>query len=292
MSKHQFSGTGVALVTPFAANKTIDFFALERLVNHVIDNKVDYLVALGTTAESATMNSTEKTEVIEFIVKIANKRLPIVIGIGGNNLSEILATIRKTNFEGIDAILSVVPYYNKPTQGGLYQHYKAIQTQSPVPVILYNVPGRTGTNMTAETTLKLAHDFENIIAVKEASGNFEQIMKIVKQKPSHFAVLSGDDAITLPLISVGVVGVISVAANVIPAQFAEMVHLALGGKYEQARIIHYQIIDIIEKLFAEGNPIGAKAALTHLGILENYLRLPLTQASDQLQNELVEMLKS
>ncbi len=286
ISPNQLKGTGVALVTPFTANKKVDYPALERLVNHVIEGGVDFLVALGTTAETATLNEEEKEVVVKTIIKVTNDRVPIVLGIGGNNTQSIIETIRHSNLEGISAILSVTPYYNKPNQEGLYQHYKAVAEASPLPIILYNVPVRTGVNLEAETCLKLANSFSNIIAVKEASGDLAQIMDIISKKPEEFIVLSGDDALTLPLVSLGGHGVISVIANAYPAEFSEMVNLCNDNRFEEARHLHYKLNDILKTVFKEGNPTGIKALLQLHEIIENQLRLPLVPLSDETFEEL------
>lgn len=277
--KTKFSGTGVALVTPFHRYNAIDFGAIEKLVEHVITNHVDYLVVMGTTGESATLSEDEKNAVLDFIIELTAGRVPVVKGIGGNNTQEIVDKIKRSSFNGIDAILSVTPYYNKPQQKGIYYHFKTIASVSPVPVILYNVPGRTGCNITAETTLELAKDFSNIVAIKEASGNFAQIMKIVQGKPNGFTVISGDDALTLPLMALGVEGVISVVANAFPAEFSEMVNFCLKGDFENARKIHYRLNDIINSLFEDGSPAGIKAALQILDLAQNHLRLPLVKVN-------------
>lgn len=278
MSK-KFKGTGVALVTPFHKYGTVDFTGVGNIVDHVINNGVNYLVVLGTTGESATLSTKEKEALVEFVIERNNGRIPVVMGIGGNHTNEIVDIIKKTNFKGVDAILSVSPYYNKPQQRGIIQHYKSISASCPVPIILYNVPGRTGSNMTAETTLQLANEDENIIAVKEASGNFAQIMQIIKNKPEDFLVISGDDALTLPLISVGVDGVISVVANAYPKEFSQMVELALDGKFKKASKIHYNLLDLIDALFADGSPAGVKAVLDDMNLCANYLRPPLTKVT-------------
>ena len=279
MEDHKFSGTGVAVVTPFKKNGAIDFKSLEKLIEHLIFNNIDYLVVLGTTAEGATQTKEEKEEVVKFFKATVKGRIPLVLGIGGNNTAEVVKTIKTTDFDSISGILSVTPYYNKPNQKGLYEHYKEISIASPLDIILYNVPGRTGANLSAETTLQLAREFKNIVAIKEASGNFDQISHICKNKPKGFAVISGDDSITLPLISVGVSGVISVTANAFPDMFARMMHHALRGNYFSARNVHYDLLEIMNTLFEEGNPAGIKAALSILGICENNLRLPLTPVS-------------
>ncbi|VBB48587.1 4-hydroxy-tetrahydrodipicolinate synthase [uncultured Paludibacter sp.] len=268
-------GMGVALITPFNEDESVDFIALKKLVEHQIKNGTDYLVVLGTTAETPTLTEEEKEAITRFVVEQVNGRIPIVLGIGGNNTKAVVEKIQKTNLNGIDAILSVTPYYNKPSQEGLYQHYAAIAKASPLPIILYNVPGRTGINMTAETTLHLAKEFNQICAVKEASGNFTQIDQIIKNKPEDFLVISGDDGITFPLITLGAVGVISVIGNAFPREFSRMVRLALQGDYENARQIHYRFTELIELLFVEGNPAGVKSMLALMGLIENKLRLPL-----------------
>lgn len=274
------------MVTPFKHDKSIDFDAVERLVEHLIGNGVDYLVVMGTTGESATLSADEREDLIRFIVDKNDERVPVVVGIGGNNTSSVLESIDDYNFKGIDAILSVTPYYNKPTQKGLEMHYKAIVAQSPVPVILYNVPGRTGVNMTAETTLKLAHDHSNIIAIKEASGNLNQMSYILRDRPENFLVISGDDGLTLPQLAMGIDGVISVVGNAFPKQFSRMVKLGLEGNFTEASKIHLKMIEIIDALFAEGSPGGVKAALNILGLMENSLRLPLVPISESANYKL------
>ena len=293
MADSKFIGTGVAIVTPFRKDDSIDFNSLANLIEHLISNKSDYLVVLGTTGETPTLSKDEKKAVVSFVLEAVNKRIPVVIGIGGCNTQDVINKIKKTDFEGIDAILSVTPYYNKPSQKGLYSHYQAIVSSSPVPVIIYNVPGRTGCNLTAETTLRLAHDFDNQFAgIKEASGNFSQIMKIIQNKPDNFLVISGDDAITLPLISIGASGVISVVANAFPKEFSDMVRKALEMKYNEARVIHYRILEIIENLFIEGSPAGIKAALNILGLVQNQVRMPLTPVSRATYNKLSELIRT
>lgn len=281
-----FIGTGVALVTPFHKDGSIDFKCLSNIIEHTIDNDVDYLVVLGTTGESATLTRDEKLAIIGFVVETVDNRVPIVLGLGGNNTQEIINCIKSYDFEGISAVLSVSPYYNKPTQKGLYQHYKIIANLSPVPVILYNVPGRTAVNISAETTLRLAYDVQGVIGIKEASGDMEQCMEIIKNKPDDFLVISGDDALTLPLISVGGDGVISVVANAFPKQFSKMVYHARRGNMRRAREIHYSLIDMISYLFAEGNPAGVKSVMETMGLCFNTVRLPLTTVSRGLQNKL------
>jgi 4-hydroxy-tetrahydrodipicolinate synthase len=281
MSQKSFAGTGVAIVTPFRNDSSIDFKSLEKLLEHLISGGVDYVVVLGTTGESVTLSKDEKMAVINFVTDTVDKRIPVVVGLGGNNTQEILSAIKSADFDNIDAILSVSPYYNKPSQSGIYLHFKAIATASPVPVILYNVPGRTGSNITAETTLKLANECKNIVATKEASGNFAQIMQIIKQKPKNFQVISGDDGITLPLIALGASGVISVAANAFPKEFSTLVNYALKGEIAKAAVLHYKLLDIMNALFEEGSPSGVKAVLEILKIGRNNVRLPLAPVSEQ-----------
>lgn len=267
---------GVALITPFKSDKTIDFQALARLVEHQIKCGVDFIVVLGTTAETPTLTADERRQVRDFVAQRVNGRVPLVLGLGGNNTMGVIEEIRLTDLSAYSAILSVVPYYNKPSQEGIYQHYAAIAQASPVPIVLYNVPGRTGVNMTAETTLRLASDFpEKIIAVKEASGNFTQIDDIIKRKPADFMVISGDDGITFPLITLGAVGVISVIGNAFPKEFSRMVRLALEGDFANALLIHHKFTELFSLLFVDGNPAGVKCLLHAMGYIENELRLPL-----------------
>jgi 4-hydroxy-tetrahydrodipicolinate synthase len=275
MINSRLQGMGVALITPFKEDESIDFDALAKIVEYQIKNGTDYLVVCGTTAETPTLTEKEKEDVKDFVITINNKRLPVVLGIGGNNTRAVVDKLQNTDLSGVDAILSVTPYYNKPSQEGLYQHYAAIAKASPLPVILYNVPGRTGVNMTASTTLRLAVEFKNICAIKEASGNFNQIDDIIKNKPADFLVISGDDGITFPLITLGAVGVISVIGNAFPKEFSRMVRLALKGDYSNARVIHHRFTELIELLFVEGNPAGVKSMLAVMGMIENKLRLPL-----------------
>ncbi|MDR3652797.1 MAG: 4-hydroxy-tetrahydrodipicolinate synthase [Paludibacter sp.] len=275
MINNKLTGMGVALITPFKSDESIDYDALARLVEYLIKNGTDYLVVCGTTAETPTLTEQEKEDVTRFVLQCAAGRLPIVLGVGGNNTKAVVEKLRTSDFSGIDAILTVTPYYNKPSQEGLYQHYAAIANASPLPVILYNVPGRTGVNMSAETTLRLAKEFPKICAIKEASGNFTQIDDIIKNKPKDFMVISGDDGITFPLITLGAVGVISVIGNAFPKEFSRMVRLALQGDYDNARQIHYHFTDLIQLLFVEGNPAGVKSMLAVMGFIENKLRLPL-----------------
>lgn len=291
MATQQFTGTGVAVTTPFKTDQSVDHASLKKHILFLRENGIDFLVILGTTGESVTLSDDEKKAVVE-TVKQANKGgLPFVLGIGGNNTASILEKIEKTDFKGIDGILSVAPYYNKPSQKGLYEHFKAISEKSPVPVILYNVPGRTGVNIAPETIVQLAKDFDNITTVKEASGSFMQAMHIIRNKPKDFTVVSGEDGITLPLMSIGVEGVISVIGNAFPAPWSKMVNYALKNDFQAARQIHNKMLPMVEKLFAEGNPAGIKCALSIKGIIENNLRLPLVPVSKNLEDEMKQMIK-
>ncbi len=292
MDRKKLRGTGVALVTPFYEDYSIDFESLGKLIEHVIEGGVDYVVTMGTTGESATLDQDEREAVMDFTVSSVKGRVPVVAGFGSNNTRAVIRSIHNYSFKGIDAILSVSPYYNKPGQKGIYQHYKAISENCEVPIILYNVPGRTSSNISAETTLRLAEDFENIIAIKEASGNLEQCMQIVSAKPDDFLVISGEDALTLPMIAMGMDGVISVIANVEPRIYSSMVKLALEARFDSARDFHYRAMKLIPLLFREGNPAGVKAALAAKGLMKNILRLPLVPASEALQKEIEAVLKS
>lgn len=280
----KISGTGVALVTPFKSDLSIDFEALTSLVNHCVDGNIDFLVVMGTTGESVTLSLEEKNAALDCVKQANNNRLPIVLGIGGNNTDYIIQSFSSYNLDGVDAILSVSPAYNKPTQEGIYQHFKAISKISPLPIILYNVPGRTSSNMTAETTLRLAHDFDNIIAVKEASGDMQQIMEIISKKPIDFKVLSGDDAITLPIILMGGNGVISVLGQALPKDFSSMVKYGLEGDLKASKELHYKILSFVEPLFVEGNPAGIKTLLNLMGICKEEVRLPLVKSSAKLKS--------
>ena len=275
MAQNKFRGLGIALVTPFQADGSIDFDALDRLIEYQIQGGADFLCIMGTTAETPTLSREEKRLLKEHFVERVAGRVPLLMGCGGNNTAAILEDLRNENWKGIDGILSVCPYYNKPSQEGLYQHFAAIAKTSPVPVVLYNVPGRTGVNMNAETTLRLARDFENIVAIKEASGNITQMDDIIKNKPKHFDVISGDDGITFPLITLGAVGVISVIGNALPAEFSRMVRLALKGEYNSSLTIHHKFTELFKLLFVDGNPAGVKAMLSEMGLIQNILRLPL-----------------
>ncbi|MEJ5316898.1 MAG: 4-hydroxy-tetrahydrodipicolinate synthase [Tenuifilum sp.] len=287
MDTAKLRGLGVAMVTPFSSNYQIDYPALDKLIEFLIGNGVNYLVVQGTTAETATLSDSEKRQLADYIVKKVNGRVPIVLGIGGNDTHKVIESYAKFDLTGIDAILSVTPYYNKPTQKGLYLHFKTIAQNTHLPIIVYNVPGRTGVNMTAETTLKLAHEFQGkIVAVKEASGNLTQMGYILRDRPSNFLVLSGDDGLTLPQISIGADGVISVLGNCAPAKFSRMVNLALQGNFTDAAKLHLGLIELIDLLFVEGNPGGVKAALNALGLIENVLRLPLAPVSDSTYDKI------
>lgn len=278
MMQNIFKGLGVALVTPFKADGSVDYDALRRLLDYQLSNGVDFLCVLGTTAETPCLSAEEKVKVKNIVVEKVQGRVPILLGCGGNNTAAVVESLKNDDFTGVDGILSVCPYYNKPSQEGLYQHFKAIANATDLPVVLYNVPGRVGVNMTAETTLRLANDCPNIVAIKEASGNFAQIDDIIKNKPSHFDVISGDDGITFPLITLGAVGVISVIGNALPKEFSRMVRLALNGDYKNALEIHHKFTELFGLLFVDGNPAGVKAMLNIMGLIENQLRLPLVPA--------------
>lgn len=279
-SAHLFRGTGVALVTPFKSDLTVDFEALRRVVDHVINNGVQYVVALGTTAETPTLDSNEKKEVLTSIINTVAGRVPVVCGMGGNNTYEIIQQLKEYDLSKVAGLLSVAPYYNKPSQEGMYQHFKAIAEATDKPIILYNVPGRTSSNLLPQTALKLANDFPNIVAIKEASGNLAQCMELVQNAPAHFAVLSGDDNLVVPQIAIGMEGVISVAANCFTRDFTDMVHASLEGDFATARKLHYQLLPGIDLLFAEGNPAGVKYVLQELGLIEGNIRLPLVPVSE------------
>ena len=275
MKTHLFSGTGVALVTPFNESGDIDFTALTKIVEHVLKGNVDYLLVMGTTGESVVLSKEEREAVIDHVLKVNDGNCPVVLGIGGNNTAAVVAQIESQDFFGISGILSVSPYYNKPNQRGIYAHYSAIAEACPVPIILYNVPSRTGCMISAETTLSLAEDFENIVATKEASGNLDAIMEIIRNKPKGFAVISGDDALALPLMALGAKGVISVIANGFPLKMSSMIRFGLEGNYVAARKIHYELVELIRNIFHDGNPAGIKAVLDHLELAEKFVRLPL-----------------
>ena len=284
-------GTGVALVTPFKNDFSVDTEALERIVNFQVENGINYLVVLGTTAENATLSAAEKELVIATVVKANNKRLPLVLGVGGNHTHAILEELKSRDFSDFVAILSVSPYYNKPTQEGIYQHFKAIAEVAPLPIILYNVPGRTSSNMLPSTVIRLANDFENIVAIKEAAGDMVQAMKLIQNAPKNFHVISGDDMITLPMVLAGGSGVISVIGEGFPKQFSEMVRLGLERKVDEAYALHYQIADAIDMIFEQGNPAGIKEVHKALGLSENVVRLPLVNVSGDLAKRLTDFTK-
>jgi len=286
-----FKGTGVAIITPFHDSGNIDFGSFEKIIEHTIKGGINYIVALGTTGESVTLSRDEKVAVLEFVIETVNKRIPVIAGLGGNSTQEVINTIKATSFDGIDAILSVCPYYNKPQQKGLYNHYKAIAGSCPVPVILYNVPGRTSMNISAETTLKLACDFSNIIGIKEASGNLLQCMDILKDRPQGFLVISGDDALTLPMMALGADGVISVVANAFPQQFSDMVNLCLKGKFSKARNLHFDLLRFTNALFMDGNPSGIKAAMEIIGLCKSNVRLPLVKVNKNVHSLIAEQIE-
>ena len=275
MIQSRLKGMGVALITPFKEDGSVDYDALLRLVDYQLQNNTDFLCVLGTTAETPTLSDEEKKQVKKLVIERVNGRIPILLGVGGNNTQAVVDTLKNDDFTGVDAILSVVPYYNKPSQEGIYQHYKAIAQATELPIVLYNVPGRTGVNMTAETTLRIARDFKNVIAIKEASGNIAQMDDIIKNKPENFDVISGDDGITFPLITLGAVGIISVIGNAFPNEFSRMVRLALQGDYANALTIHHKFAELFKLLFVDGTPAGVKAMLNMMGMIENKLRLPL-----------------
>jgi 4-hydroxy-tetrahydrodipicolinate synthase len=281
-------GTGVALVTPFKSDFSIDFEGLEKVVNHCIHGGVDYLVVLGTTAESVTLSENEKQQIIDKVVAVNNGRLPLVLGVGGNNTQKVVEELKTRDLSAFDAILSVSPYYNKPTQEGIYQHFKAVASASTKPVVLYNVPGRTSSNMHPKTVLRLARDFENIVAIKEAAGDIVQAMQLIRDKPKDFLVISGDDMITLPMILAGGAGVISVIGEGYPNEFSDMVRLGLNKKVDAAYELHYKLAPAIDLIFAEGNPAGIKAVFETLGICDATVRLPLVEASAELKQQIKE----
>ncbi len=281
-----FKGTGIAIITPFKSDLTVDYATLENLVEHNINNGIDYIVISGTTGESVTITAAEKKQITNTIVKITNKRIPLVLGIGGNNTKAILEELQTTNLSAIDAILSVTPYYSKPTQEGLYQHFKAIAMASPKPILLYNVPGRTAKNMEPTTTLRLANDFSNIIGVKEAGNNVQQYLELIKNKPNDFLVISGDDDLALEVVLAGASGVISVLAQAVPEKFSKMINLGLEGNAKAAFAIHYQLMQLINLIFEENNPAGIKAVLENLKLSNAFVRLPLVEATNQLKEKI------
>lgn len=287
---NRFRGLGVALVTPFRSNGGIDYAGLEKLIEHQITGGVDYVVSMGTTGESVTLTKDEKKQLLATTVELVRNRVPVVLGVGGNNTAEVIESLHGFEMDGVDGILSVSPYYNKPTQEGIYQHFKAIAQASLRPIILYNVPGRTGSNMSAETTVRLARDFSNVVAIKEASGNLDQMGMILKHKPKDFMLISGDDTLTLPAIAIGGVGVISVIGNALPAESRKLVHAALKGDLETARREHLRLMEIINLLFVEGNPGGIKYVLKSLGICDDHMRLPLVNISEATEKKLYQAL--
>jgi 4-hydroxy-tetrahydrodipicolinate synthase len=285
-----FKGLGVAMVTPFSENGNVDFAGLQRLVELQINGGTDYLVVQGTTGESVTLTKDEKIATLEFIQEINAGKLPIVLGIGGNDTRVVCETLAETNLKGVDGILSVSPAYNKPTQEGVYQHFKAVSNATDKEIILYNVPGRTGSNVSADTIVRCAEDFSNIVAVKEASGDLEQVMNIINKKPEGFDVLSGDDALTLAILGCGGDGLISVVGNAFPEEYSKMVHLALEGNIQEARTHHYRLLDLINWLFVDGNPAGIKEVLRYMNVCHNHVRLPLVPVSKNVSDKLYAVL--
>ena len=286
-----FHGLGIALVTPFKEDFSIDYEALINLVNYHLDNGADFFCILATTSESPCLSHEEKNELTTVIKRVVNGRVPILKYCGGNNTAAVVEEIKTTDWSGIDGILSICPYYNKPSQEGLYQHFKAIAKASPLPIVLYNVPGRVGVNMTAETTVRIASEFPNVVAIKEASGSLEQVDEIIKNKPKHFEVISGDDALTFPMIASGAVGVISVIGNALPKEFSRMIRLEFRGEYEPARKIHHKFTELYKLLFVDGNPAGCKALLNDMGMIQNVLRLPLVPTRIETKQKMNEILK-
>ena len=275
MARNIFKGLGIALITPFTNGGAVDYASIRRLIEYQIDNGADFFCILATTGETPCLTKEEKQKIKELVIEVNHGRIPVLMGCGGNNTAAVVAEIKETDWKGIDGILSVCPYYNKPSQEGLYQHFKAISTASPLPLVLYNIPGRTGINMKAETTVRLANDFDNIVAIKEASGSLEQVDEIIKNKPDRFDVISGDDALTFSMIASGAAGVISVIGNALPKEFSRMIQLEFNGEYEPARKIHHKFTELYSLLFVDGNPAGVKALLSEMNMIENELRLPL-----------------
>ncbi len=286
-----FKGLGIALITPFLEDGSVDYKSLIRLVEYQLDNGADFFCILATTGETPTLTAEEKQKIKDLVVDLVGGRVPILVGCGGYNTAEIVQDLKTRDFRGVDGILSVCPYYNKPSQEGLYQHFKAIAAATSLPVVLYNVPGRTGVNMKAETTVRLARDCQNIVAIKEASGNLEQVDEIIKNKPKDFDVISGDDALTFPMISCGAVGVISVIGNALPREFSKMIRLQMKGEYDGARKIHHRFIDLFSLLFVDGNPAGVKAMLHEMGYIQNVLRLPLVPTRISTLQRMSEIMK-
>ena len=291
MDRTKFHGTGVALVTPFNQDGSVDFESLEKLVNHVIENKVEFVVVFGTTGEPVTQSKAEQKEVLKFVVSKVNKRVPIVVGCGGNDTMEVVEKLRSGLYDDVDAILSVSPYYNKPSQRGIFEHYKLISENSPKPVIIYNVPGRTGSNIAYDTVMKIAKELPNVIGLKEASPSVEQFTYISKDLPKGFLMISGDDSLIVPHMSIGAVGAISVTANAFPLEYSTMVRLCRDGKFAEAREIHFKLIEFTDSLFEEGSPGGVKAALEVLGIVKNNVRLPLTTVTEKHYEEIKRLVK-
>ena len=291
MAANIFKGLGIALVTPFHADGSIDFDALDRLLDYQLDNGTDFFCILATTGETPCLTTDEKHLIKQFVVKKVAGRVPILMGCGGNNTAAVVEELKQTDWQGVDGVLSVCPYYNKPSQEGLYQHFRAIAQASPLPVVLYNVPGRTGINLRAETTVRLANDCQNIVAIKEASGSLEQVDEIIKMKPERFDVISGDDALTFPMIASGAAGVISVIGNALPKEFSRMIRLEFRGEYEPARKIHHRFTELYKLLFVDGNPAGVKALLHEMGFIENELRLPLVPTRVSTVQKMSEIMK-
>jgi len=283
---NQLKGTGVAMVTPFKKDGAVDVPALKKLTDHLLDGGVDYLVVMGTTGETSVMDKEDRKLVLETVMATNGGRKPVVVGIGGNNTLDLCAQLDRMDTAGISGILSVTPYYSKPTQNGMFEHYRALSEHSKLPIILYNVPGRTGVNLLPDTVMRIAFDCRNVIGIKEASGNMEQIMTIIKERPKDFLVISGDDAITMPLIAAGADGVISVVGNAFPSEWSKMVQHAMKGEITEARAIHYRLLELVQLLFVEGNPSGIKEVLSHLDVCENYLRLPLVPVSQLISERM------
>lgn len=292
MARNIFKGLGVALITPFSSDGNVDYKSLTRLVEYQIDNGADFLCILATTSEAPCLSTEEKEKVKQLVIEVNRGRLPLLMGCGGNNTKAIVEELKNSDWRGIDGVLSVCPYYNKPSQEGLYQHFKAIAEASPLPVVLYNVPGRTGVNLKAETTVRLANDCENIIAIKEASGSLEQVDEIIKNKPARFDVISGDDALTFSMVASGAAGSISVIGNALPKEVSRMIRLEFNGEYEAARIIHHRFTELYSLLFIDGNPAGVKALLHEMGFIENVLRLPLVPTRITTLQKMTEILKT
>ena len=291
MARNIFKGLGIALITPFTADGAVDYKALQRLVQFQLDNGADFLCILATTGETPTLTAEEKQNIKQLVVELVNGKVPILMGCGGNNTAAIIEELKTGDFHGIDGILSVCPYYNKPSQEGLYQHFKAIANATTLPVVLYNVPGRTGINMKAQTTVRLATDCPNIVGIKEASGSLEQVDEILKNAPKDFAVISGDDALTYPMVACGAVGVISVIGNALPKEFSKMLRLEFNNEFAAARKIHHKFTDLFSLLFVDGNPAGVMAMLSEMGFIENVLRLPLVPTRITTKQRISDILK-